>query len=76
MRIRPIGELVDAYRFRHATLPHDKLFALFGMADSQKLEQAALVLDYGMPWGSRGRPSPKYCFGDQVIHRDDAALEV
>lgn len=66
MRIRPIGELVDMYRFRQATLLHDKLFALFGMADPQELAQAKLVLDYGMSWELLLQRLGRHLLGSQV----------
>lgn len=30
--VQPLGQLLDMYRFRQATKPHDKVFALLGMS--------------------------------------------
>ncbi|KAK0674437.1 heterokaryon incompatibility protein-domain-containing protein [Cercophora samala] len=41
---RPIGELVDMYHNREATIRHDKLFALYGMASENPQP------DYSISW--------------------------
>jgi hypothetical protein len=46
--IRPLGELMDMYHSRQATVRHDKVFALLGM--SSDLLPADLLPNYGIQW--------------------------
>ncbi|KAK5652123.1 hypothetical protein OQA88_10765 [Cercophora sp. LCS_1] len=61
--LRPIGELVDMYHSRQASIPHDKLFALFGMTDDVPPE---LSLDYDMDWEALFKNLIRFLFGSSV----------
>ncbi|KAK4223051.1 heterokaryon incompatibility protein-domain-containing protein [Podospora fimiseda] len=46
--LRPLGELIDMYSNREATINHDKIFALLGMSsDDHSLD---LPIDYSREW--------------------------
>ena len=49
LEIRPLGELIDMYHTRKATLRHDKVYALLGMS-SDDLSAAGLSPDYTVSW--------------------------
>jgi hypothetical protein len=44
-----LGELIDMYHTRKATIPHDKVYALLGMS-SKNSSIYELSLDYALPW--------------------------
>lgn len=43
-----LGELIDIYHNRKATIPHDKVYALLGMSSDPTA--AGLTPDYSVPW--------------------------
>lgn len=54
LEIRPLGELIDMYHTRKATLRHDKVYALLGMC-SDDLSAAGLSPDYTVSWEQPSR---------------------
>lgn len=62
--VRPLGELIDMYHSRQATIRHDKVFALLGM--SSDLLPADLSPDYGIQWHVLFERVVTFLLGTQV----------
>ena len=45
-----LGELIDMYHSRQATVRHDKVFALLGMSTDEDIGAAGLLPDYTVSW--------------------------
>ncbi len=63
--IRPLGELLDMYHTSKATEPHDKVYALLGMA-SDDPNAAGLSADYETSWKEVFRKVVNFCLSDQM----------
>jgi len=60
-----MGELVDMYHSRKATVRHDKVFALLGMS-SDDLAVADILPDYEIPWEILLKRIIAFLLGEQV----------
>ncbi|KAK4169603.1 hypothetical protein QBC43DRAFT_194257, partial [Cladorrhinum sp. PSN259] len=58
-------ELLDIYRSHKATILHDKLIALFGMA-SDNLAAVGIEPDYSTPWEVLLKRVSRHLLGDLV----------
>ena len=65
LEIRPLGELIDMYHTRKATLRHDKVYALLGMC-SDDLSAAGLSPDYTVSWEQPFRNLIKFLLYKEV----------
>ena len=63
--IRPLGELVDMYHTRKATVPLDKVYALLGMS-SDDPSAAELSPNYETSWEEVFRKLVKFSLSDQM----------
>ncbi|KAK3307140.1 heterokaryon incompatibility protein-domain-containing protein [Chaetomium strumarium] len=63
--ICPLGELVDMYHARKATLSLDKVYALLGMS-SDNPSTAGLEADYKALWKDLFQKLIRFCLSDQV----------
>ena len=65
LEIRPLCELLDLYHASEATVPHDRVYALLGMA-SDDFSGADLDPDYSAPWDVLTRRLIKFLLGDSI----------
>lgn len=64
LAIRPLGELVDMYHARRATIRHDKVFALLGMSSDNITSE--LLPDYGVSWETLLERLVRFLLGETV----------
>lgn len=65
LRIRPLGELIEMYHTRKATMRHDKIFALLGMSSDNPIA-GGLSPDYETPWESLLEKLVRYLLGNHI----------
>ena len=63
---KSLGELIDMYHTRNATVHHDKLYALLGMS-SDGLGVESLSLNYQKPWREVLRKLIIFLLSDKVF---------
>ncbi|KAL8365252.1 hypothetical protein RB595_004180 [Gaeumannomyces hyphopodioides] len=64
LNIRPLGELVDMYHTRKATVPLDKVYALLGMSSDDPA--AKIEVNYKAPWKDLFRKLINFSLSDQM----------
>jgi hypothetical protein len=60
-----LGELISMYNTHQATQPHDKIYALLGMA-SDDISDAGLAPDYSVPWQQIQLRILSWVLGDKI----------
>ncbi|KAL2802430.1 heterokaryon incompatibility protein-domain-containing protein [Aspergillus granulosus] len=65
LRIRPLGELIEMYHTRDATMPADKVFALLGMSSDNPIG-GGLLPDYTISFGEVMKRAVRFLLGPQV----------
>ncbi|KAF2022634.1 HET-domain-containing protein [Setomelanomma holmii] len=65
LEICPLGELIEMFHTREATLLHDKVYALLGMS-SDNTNAAGLSPDYTVPWSQLFQRLVKFLLCQQV----------
>ncbi|KAK4444611.1 hypothetical protein QBC34DRAFT_385135 [Podospora aff. communis PSN243] len=68
--IRPLGQLLDMYHCRKASLLHDKIFALLGMSSDSPTPD--LPVDYSVTWGDLFHQLVRLILGQEVLIRTAA----
>ncbi|KAK0717950.1 heterokaryon incompatibility protein-domain-containing protein [Lasiosphaeria miniovina] len=64
--IRPLGELIDMYHSRKATVRHDKVFALLGMSSDHPDLLADILPNYDVAWETLLKRLAGLLLGKQV----------
>lgn len=76
MRIQPLGQLIDMYRHRKATMEHDRIYALLGMC-SDNVPGELMPNYHQVSWRALFGNLARHVFGaDSYVHVTDSNIAV